>query len=138
MIPLGMCQTLPSRSRMRVIRRLMPSTVPEAGPASMTSPTPYWSSMSMKMPDKKSRTRFWAPNPTATPTIPAPAKSGPNWNPSSPNAIRTATVQMTNAATLPRSAPTVSARRVARVVDACVLSSVPGDLSLTVPTSTRT
>src|SRR5215217_7067908 len=32
-------------------------------------PDPYWSSMSMKMPEMKSRTRFWEPNPTAHPTV---------------------------------------------------------------------
>ena len=51
--PFGMCHTVPSTSRRRVVRRLTPSTVPVASPASITSPTPYWSSTSMKMPGEE-------------------------------------------------------------------------------------
>jgi hypothetical protein len=81
-----------------------------ADAASTTSPTPYWSSISMKMPEMKSRTRFWEPNPTATPTIPAPAISGPRSTPTVPSAISPARVQMPTEATLFSRAPTVSAR----------------------------
>ena len=77
----------------------------------MTSPTPYWSSISMKMPDRKSRTRFWAPKPTATPTMPAPAISGPRLSPSSERAMRAAMVSTVADTTLRNRAATVSTRR---------------------------
>ena len=47
------------------------------------SPTPYWSSRVMKIPARKSRTRFCAPNASATPAIPAEASSGATSMPSS-------------------------------------------------------
>ena len=74
--PLRTYQTVPLTSRSRVTRRLTASTVPLASPTSTTSPTPYWSSKIMKMPDRKSLTRLWAPKPRATPMMPAPAISG--------------------------------------------------------------
>ena len=40
-----------------------------ATPVSMTSPTPYWSSMSMKMPGEEVRHDACAPKPSATPMI---------------------------------------------------------------------
>ena len=40
-------------SRMRVVRSVTASTVPVASPTSMMSPTPYWSSTSMKMPGQE-------------------------------------------------------------------------------------
>ena len=84
-------------SRSRVVRSVTASTVPVASPTSMMSPTPYWSSTSMKMPDRKSLTRLWAPKPMATPAMPAPAMSGPRFTPSSPRIIVTAIVQMSDA-----------------------------------------
>src|SRR5918997_1692154 len=78
-----MCQTVPLTSRRRVVRRVMASTVPVVSPASMMSPTPNWSSTSMKMPARKSLTRLWAPKPIATPAMPAPAMRGPRFTPSS-------------------------------------------------------
>ena len=90
-----MYQTVPLVSRTLVVRSVTSSTVPVATPASMRSPTPYWSSMSMKMPDRKSLTRLWAPKPRATPAMPAPAMSGPRATPSSPRIRMTAIVQMT-------------------------------------------
>ena len=63
-------------SRSRVTRSETSSTVPMASPVSMTSPTPYWSSRIMKMPERKSLTRLWAPKPSATPPTPAEASSG--------------------------------------------------------------
>jgi hypothetical protein len=48
--PLRMCQTIPFTSRTRVIRSVTFSTVPVASPTVITSPTPYWSSTSMKIP----------------------------------------------------------------------------------------
>ena len=74
--PLRTYQTVPLTSRSRVTRRLTASTVPMASPRSTTSPTPYWSSKIMKMPDRKSLTSAWAPKPSATPMMPALAMSG--------------------------------------------------------------
>ena len=54
----------------------------------------------MNMPERKSLTIDCAPNPTATPTIPAPAISGPRFIPISPSEIKTATVQITKLAIL--------------------------------------
>ena len=76
-------QTVPSRSRSRVTRRLTASTVPLASPRSTTSPTPYWSSKIMKMPDRKSLTSDWEPKPSATPMMPALATIGAMLTPSS-------------------------------------------------------
>src|SRR5579884_2046939 len=109
-VPFGTCQTTPSTSRRRVVRRLMPSTVPVATPASITSPTPYWSSASMKMPLRKSRTRLCAPKPIATPTIPAPATIGPRATPSASSTLMSAIAHTTTATMLASSAPIVSAR----------------------------
>ena len=75
--PLRTYQTVPSMSRSRVTRSPTASTVPVASPASTTSPTPYWSSKIMKMPDRKSLTRLCAPKPMATPAMPALARIGP-------------------------------------------------------------
>ena len=70
-------------SRTVVMRREMDSTSPKTPlPKSMVSPMPYWSSMSMKMPERKSLTRAWAPKPKATPTTPADATSGATLTPS--------------------------------------------------------
>ncbi len=74
--PLRTYQTVPLMSRSVVTRRPTASTVPLASPRSTTSPTPYWSSTSMNMPDRKSRTRFCAPKATATPSTPAEASTG--------------------------------------------------------------
>ena len=52
MAPLRMCHTMPFTSRTRVIRSVTFSTVPVASPTVITSPTPYWSSTSMKTPDR--------------------------------------------------------------------------------------
>ena len=48
--PLRICQTMPFTSRSRVTRSVTFSTVPVASPMVITSPTPYWSSTSMKIP----------------------------------------------------------------------------------------
>ena len=69
-------QTVPLTSRSRVTRRLTASTVPEASPRSTSSPTPYWSSKIMKMPERKSLTSACEPKPMATPMIPALAMRG--------------------------------------------------------------
>lgn len=64
-----------------VIRSPTLSTVPTASPTSTTSPTPYWSSNSMNIPVMKSRTKFCAPKPSATPTMPADAMKGATFTP---------------------------------------------------------
>ena len=51
--PLRTYQTVPLTSRSRVLRRPTASTVPVASWKSMTSPTPYWSSSIMNMPDEE-------------------------------------------------------------------------------------
>ena len=114
MVPFGMCHTVPCTSRIRVVRNVMASTVPVAGPASMMSPTPNWSSTSMKMPARKSFTRLWAPKPMATPAMPAPAMSGPRFTPSSPRMMVTAIVQMTALAMPRNTVPSVRARAAER------------------------
>ena len=50
--PLRTYQATPLPSRSLVIRSVTSSTVPTASPVSIRSPTPYWSSSSMKMPDR--------------------------------------------------------------------------------------
>ena len=45
-----------SIARWLVTRNPIASTMPVACPTSITSPTPYWSSISMKIPDRKSFT----------------------------------------------------------------------------------
>ena len=53
--PLGTCHTVPSTERSRVVRRETASTVPEVSLSRLTmSPTPNWSSIRMKTPDRKS------------------------------------------------------------------------------------
>ena len=44
---------------------------------SITSPTANWFSSSMKKPAMMSFTRLWAPNDTASPRMPKPARIGP-------------------------------------------------------------
>ena len=115
--PLGTKNTVPSMARSRVTRNVMSSTVPvAASPRATTSPTPYWSSMRMKRPDRKSFTRLWAPKPMASPAIPAPANSGARSTPSSPSTMNSAMASTTPRTTLAATSPTVSARCVARVV----------------------
>ena len=116
-VPFGMCQTTPSTSRSRVVRRLTPSTVPVATPASTTSPTPNWSSMSMNMPERKSRTSDCAPNPRATPAMPAPAIRGARLMPSASRIVSTAMDQIVMVIRLRTTAPMVSARWVRRACD---------------------
>ena len=93
--PFGTCQTVPFTSRIVVVRSETASTVPVTGPTSITSPTPNWSSMSMNSPDMKSLTMVCEPKPTATPTMPAPASSGPILMSNTPRIIRPATPQAT-------------------------------------------
>ena len=76
--PLRTCHTIPSTARSRVVRSPTRSTTPLAGPALTTSPGPYWSSISMAMPDRKSRTICWALRLSTSPAMPAPASRGPS------------------------------------------------------------
>ncbi len=103
-------QTVPLPSRSVVIRRPTASTSPDATPTSTMSPTPYWSSSSMNIPDRKSRTRFCAPNPTASPTIPAEARIGDRLMLNSASTITAATVPMTTEAIERSTEPMVRAR----------------------------
>ena len=88
--PLGTCQTVPSIARRRVVRSETASTVPDASPTSTMSPTPNWSSTRMNAPDRKSLTSDCEPKPIATPSMPAPAISGPRSIPTSPRHISAA------------------------------------------------
>ena len=108
--PLRTYHVTPLASRSRVMRRVTSSTVPMASPVSMTSPTPYWSSMIMNTPDRKSLTRLCAPKPSATPATPAEASNGPRGMPSSAMIVRMASVATVRVTTLRSSEPTVSTR----------------------------
>src|SRR6478735_2717805 len=108
--PLRTYQVTPLASRNRVIRRVTSSTVPIASPVSITSPTPYWSSMIMNTPERKSLTRLCAPKPSATPATPADASSGASGMPSRAMIVSTARVTTTKVTMLRSSDPTVSTR----------------------------
>ena len=125
--PLRTYQTVPLTSRSRVTRSVTASTVPVASPTSTTSPMPYWSSKSMKRPDRKSETSDWAPKPSATPTMPAPAMSGPMLTSNSESTMTPAMAKIAKEATERSTWPRVSARclrrsRATRAVR-CALSS---------------
>ena len=64
----------------------------------------------MKIPERMSRTRVCAPSPTATPTIPAEAMTGPKLKPNSPKTIAVATIQTTALRIEVRTEPIVRAR----------------------------
>src|SRR6478609_6758837 len=100
--PLRTYQVTPLASRNRVIRRVTSSTVPIASPVSITSPTPYWSSMIMNTPARKSLTRLCAPKPSATPATPADASSGASGMPSRAMIVSTAMVTTTKVTVLRR------------------------------------
>ena len=74
------------------------------------SPTPYWSSSSMNMPERKSRTRFCAPKPIASPTMPAEARIGASATPNSARIIATATAPTRNELADRSTEPIVRAR----------------------------
>ncbi len=52
MSPLGMTYMVPSTPRKRVRRMVTSSTTPVTSPIVTESPTLYWSSMVMRMPEK--------------------------------------------------------------------------------------
>ena len=64
----------------------------------------------MKKPERKSRTRAWAPKPTATPTMLAPAMSGPRLRPIRPKIVSPATVHTMMRTKLPVTLARVRAR----------------------------
>ena len=66
--------SVPFTSRTLVMRICTSSTMPVAGPRSTTSPTPSWSSTTMKRPFSTSFTMFWAPKPSPAP-IAAPSSA---------------------------------------------------------------
>jgi hypothetical protein len=80
MLPFGTTCNVPSYARRAVARKVNHSTRPITGLAvvrtSTVSPTPNWFSSRMKKPLRPSFTMLCAPNPRATPAIPALAISG--------------------------------------------------------------
>ena len=80
MLPFGTMCRVPSYARSAVARSVSHSTRPRIGFAgvriSTVSPTPNWFSSRMKNPVSVSFTMLCAPNPSATPTIPALAMNG--------------------------------------------------------------
>lgn len=97
--PLRTYQISPLSPRSLVTLRPTSMTSPEATPASMVSPTPYWSSRIMKTPERKSVTRLRAPKPIATPATPADASSGARLISKAPRTIRAAVPRMAKLAT---------------------------------------
>ena len=85
-------------------------TVPVATPASISSPTPYWSSRIMKTPDRKSVTRLRAPKPIATPATPALASSGARLIFRIGSTVSAAVPMITKEATLRSTEPIASLR----------------------------
>ena len=105
-----MLQTTPVTSLTRVIRRLTASTIPLTVPMFTRSPTPYWSSRSMKIPARKSCIRFCAPNPMAMPSTPALASTGARLIPRSPRMVIPAIPKMTRVAAFCSTEPSALAR----------------------------
>ena len=108
--PLRTYQRVPLTSRNVVMRSPTVSTVPLAWPTSTMSPTPYWSSSSMNMPERKSLTRFCAPKPTAMPTMPAEARIGARSTPNSPSTMIAAMIPTTAEQSDRSTEPSVRAR----------------------------
>src|SRR5213080_3541648 len=97
------------------MRRLSPSTVPETSPPSVsrstTSPMSYCRSSTMKSPEIVSRTSVWAPNPSATPTMPALKTSGPRLTLNPRRTVRPTISHATTTTIPPASETTVVKRR---------------------------
>lgn len=108
--PLRMYQIAPLGPRSLVTRRPTSMTVPVATPASISSPTPYWSSRIMKTPERKSVTRLRAPKPMATPATPALASSGARLIFRTESTVRAAVPMITKEATLRSTEPMASER----------------------------
>src|SRR5690625_7919127 len=64
----------------------------------------------MKIPDRKSLTRVWAPKPSATPTIPAEARRGATETPNSAKTIKMTIVETKSAEVERNTDPRVRAR----------------------------
>ncbi len=108
--PLRTNHSVPLPSRTFVTRSATSSTVPVTSPKSTVSPTPYWSSRSMNVPERKSFTRLCAPKPSATPAMPADARNGAMFTPSSVRTMSTIVAPMTMFAVERSTEPTVRAR----------------------------
>ena len=111
MLPFGNTCTAPSPSRRTIVRRLISSTLPVTPLMRARSPTRTWSSRMMKNPEMTSRTRFWAPKPTASPAMPAPVRIGTTSIVSSRRSISMATKLTVTVTRLARTPPSVLARR---------------------------
>ena len=131
--PLRTYQTVPSTSRTRVTRRPTFSTVPIASPRSTASPTPYWSSIIIITPDRKSLTRFWAPKPIASPSTPALARMGATFMPTSESTITKAMPKTTVVVMLFSRVPRLFARW-ARRLKVCL---APGSGAVSARLTTR-
>jgi hypothetical protein len=107
--------------------------VPTASPRSTTSPTPYWSSIIIITPERKSLTRFWAPKPIARPSTPALARIGATSIPTSESTITTAMPNTTVVVMLFSSEPRLLARW-ARRLKVC---RVPGIVAVSARATTR-
>ena len=102
------------------------------------SPTPNWSSIRMKTPERKSRTSDCEPKPSATPRIPAPASSGPSSIPTSPRIMKPATAQISAATSERRTLASASMRCSARRLCSRVSSSASGVAARSVPSRSCT
>ena len=138
MFPFGTMLSVPSNARTIVTRSVSASTVPATGSAdvwsSTVSPTSYWFSARMKNPESVSRTIVCAPNPSATPAIPAVASSGPRFTPIDVRIISTTTLQTTIWNVLSSRFATVARRRACRSFS----RSVPSASSAARSSSRRT
>ena len=105
----------PSYWRSEVVRRLSRSIVPETVSVSVVrstmSPTSYCASRKMNIPLIVSFTRVCAPNPSATPMIPADAISGAMLTPNASISTRRKTNHATTRAVVATIPTTVAVRR---------------------------
>ncbi len=91
-------------------RRPTYSTVPRSSPMRMRSPLPSVSSKRRKKPEMTSLTNVWAPNPIASPAMPAPARSARMSNPTRARTVIPAIVQIVYRANEPSRSATVRTR----------------------------
>ena len=106
----GTVCTWPCRSRRRMVRMVIASTVPVWPPAVTTSPTATLSSSRMKSPVMMSFTRVCAPKPMARPATPTPASTGAMSMPISERTISAAITPTTTRSALRASGSRVRAR----------------------------
>ena len=131
---LGITCMTPARSRSTTTRSVILSTTPAFPAASTTSPMANWFSKRMKNPEMMSFTRLCAPNETASPRMPAPARMGAMLM-KTLNVSRSATAKTTIRPTLRSSWEIVLPRRSRRVVTASSPSSTAASIR---PAATRT